>query len=509
LLQSINPKTKDNRSFFLTFTFFYEKINLVFNELNLSQLDQNYEKAIKDFLLTCPPFSNEKSWQQSIRNGLTKGLHFIDNNQFYGSLFTEVVGCNIPKVLMVASEKERHEQFIMQFLNTSVIWGGGSLYDKFLEKALFKPSKHYDNMMKGIGDVGRIQDAKEWHAIGKTAGMFGLIAPWMFTLPCLRNAFTVWQSGATNFAQMSGLQAYDRKDPKHQAEEHKALKKNLSIFAIANVGGLALGLVGAVAARRGMDAAMEGKALSKGLKGFRNAVRGFDANFKDWPLVGSQEPKNSKAYQDDSILFKDGKFSNFAGLPLVVSWILPGYLGYLAFIRDPLEAFEAVLGTAVALFSFEAGPKALRGTIEMAMKNNPNNRLVRGAIKNFGSVENTGQLSKMLISTTLYGMLPTGLSLVTRPFRAKKAGIHKSETESTPSSCNTTQNVENNNRQPDITEDGMPNLFSNFQYTTSPSGQGRYDQSPLLKTFHPRRSGAFPHMTQYQHITQHLKTTSV
>ncbi len=449
-----------------------------------------------------PPFSNEKPWLKSIRSGLAKGLHFIEKNQFYGSMFTEVVGCNIPKVLMVATEKERHEQFIMQFLNTSVIWGGGSLYDKFLEKALFKSSKHYEPMMKGIGDAGRIQDAKEWHAIGKTAGMFGLIAPWMFTLPCLRNAFTVWQSGATNFAQMSGLQAYDRNDPKHQAEEKKALRKNLSVFIASNVGGLALGLMGAIAARRGMDAAMEGKALSGALKGYKSTVRGFDKHFKSLPLIGSKKP-------EDSILFKDGQFSNFAGLPLVVSWILPGYLGYLAFIRDPLEAFEAVLGTAVALFSFEAGPKALRGMIETAMKNNPNHRLVRGAVKNFGSVENTGQLSKMLISTTLYGMLPTGLSLLTRPFRAKKAGIHKHEKGTTPSTSNTNQPEDNSNRQPDITEEGIPNLLPNFQYVGSPNGQGRYDQSPLLKTFHPRRNGAFPPMSQYQQITQHLKTVSV
>ncbi len=444
-----------------------------------------------------PPFSNEAAWLKSIRSRLAKGLNFIENNQFYGSMFTEVVGCNIPKVLMVASEKERHEQFIMQFLNTTVIWGGGSLYDKFLEKALFKSSKHYDHMMKGIGDPGWIEDAKEWHAIGKTAGMFGLIAPWMFTLPCLRNAFTVWQSGATNFAQMSGLQAYDRNDPEHQAQEKEALRKNLSIFAIANVGGLALGLVGAVAARRGMDAAMEGKALSGVLKGYKSAVKGFDKNFKSLPLIGSKK-------EGDSILFKDGQFSNFAGLPLVVSWILPGYLGYLAFIRDPLEAFEAVLGTAVALFSFEAGPKALRGMIETAMKNNPNSRLVQGAVKNFGSVENTGQLSKMLISTTLYGMLPTGLSLITRPFRAKKVGLQTAKVAAkSPSSRNqdAENNPDHNNRQPDITEDGIANLLPDFQYSDQESSSLT---RAVPHSFHPRRNGQFPPVSQYQLLSQHL-----
>jgi hypothetical protein len=453
-----------------------------------------------------PAFLNEEAWLKPIRSRLTKGLHFIEKNQFYGSLFTEVVGCNFPKVLMVATEKERHEQFIMQFLNTSVIWGGGSVYDKILEKTLFKSSKHYESMMKGIGDAGRIQDAKEWHAIGKTAGMFGLIAPWMFTLPCLRNAFTVWQSGATNFAQMSGLQAYDRNDPEHKAEEKKALHKNISIFIGANVGGLALGLVGAAAGRRGMDAAMEGKALSGGLKGFRKLVKGFDANFKDFPLIGSQEPKGSIAYQEDSILFKDGQFSNFAGLPLVLSWILPGYLGYLAFIRDPLEAFEAVLGTAVALFSFEAGPKKLRGMIEMAMKNNPNNRLVRSAVKNFGNVENTGQFSKILISTMLYGMLPTGVSLLTRPLRAKKGGIQERERSSASSPFNTNQEGDNSNRQPDITEDGIPTILPTFQYTSSSKWQTTNNQHLKLENPKPRRHGAFPPMKQYQLISNHMAT---
>ena len=411
--------------------------------------------SIKDFLLTRPPsFLNKKSWQASLRHGLAKGLHFIENNQFYGSMFTEVAGCNIPKVLMVATEKERHEQFIMQFLNTSVIW----VYDRLLEKGLFKSSKHYEAMLQGVGDAVQIKDAKEWHAIGKTAGMFGLIAPWMFTLPCLRNAFTVWQSGATNFAQMSGLQKYDRNDPKHKEDEKKALHKNLSVFVASNIGGIGLGLVGALAARRGMNAAMEGKALSGALNGYRESVRGFNKNFKSLWLIGSKKP-------EDSILFKDGQFSNFAGLPLVVSWILPGYLGYLAFIRDPLEAFEAVLGTAVALFSFEAGPKVLRGMIETAMKNNPNSSLVRNTVKNLGSVENTGQLSKMLISTTLYGMLPTGLSLITRPLRAKKAGIKSSESSTSQPALNTRMDAENTT-QPDITEGNLANVLPGFQYAS-------------------------------------------
>jgi hypothetical protein len=453
-----------------------------------------------------PAFFNEKPWLKSMRHRLAKGLHFIEKNQFYGSLFTEVVGCNFPKVMMVGGEKERREQFIMQFFNTSVIWGFGSLYDKLLENTIFKTSTHYAGMMKGLGDAGRIQDAKEWHAIGKTAGMFGLVMPWMFTLPCLRNAFTVWQSGATNFAQMSGLQSYDRQDPAHKKAEKKALHKNLSIFIGANIGGLALGLVGALAARRGMDAAMEGKALSGALNGFRKVVRGFNEHFKSLPLIGSKKP-------EDSILFKDGQFSNFAGLPLVVSWILPGYLGYLAFIRDPLEAFEAILGTVVALFSFEAGPKALRGMIQKALTNHPNHPVVQAAIKNFGGVENTGQLSKMLISTTLYGMLPTGLSLLTRPLRAKKGGIQAKEGGNSPPSPLPPADAEPNTSQPDITQDGITTFFPTFHYASSPTYSSPYSKpySPNGKQQvlpHKNHRGSLP-VTEYQYVANHLKALSL
>jgi hypothetical protein len=465
-------------------------------------------KAIKDFLLARPPaFFNETPWLKSMRHRLAKGLHFIEKNQFYGSLFTEVVGCNFPKVMMVGGEKERREQFIMQFFNTSVIWGVGSFYDKFLENTIFKSSAHYEKVMKGLDQSEQIKQAKEWHAIGKSAGMFGLIMPWMFTLPCLRNAFTVWQSGATNFAQMSGLQAYDRKDPKHKEQEKKALHKNLSIFIGANVGGLALGLVGALAARRGMDRAMEGKALSGALKGYQSAVSGFNEHFKSLPFIGSKKP-------EDSILFKDGQFSNFAGLPLVLSWILPGYLGYLAFIRDPLEAFEAVLGTAVALFSFEAGPKALRAMIQKALTNHPNHPLVQAAIKNFGGVENTGQLSKMLISTTLYGMLPTGLSLLTRPLRAKKGGIQAKEGGATTSSPPPTYaDAEPNTSQPDITQDGLTTLFPTFHYASSPN-----DSTPYPKLYTPnskqqilpqKNHRGFLPMSKYQCVANHLKALSI
>jgi|GEM_PF-3811182 len=359
---------------------------------------------------------SESSMADAARGGVSKGLHFIQSNPFLCSLFTEVFGCNVPKVLLVGSEKERHEQFIMQFLNTIVIWGGGFVYDKGLEKAVFQSSTFYDAMQKGIGQAEHIKDAKEWHAIGKTAGLFGLVVPWMFTLPFLRNAFTVWSTGATNLAQVSGLQAYDRDDPTHQRQEEKALHKNLSVFATSNLAGVSLGLVGAIAGRKGMDQAMRGEAVSGCLNVFRSVVRSFDKGFKSLPLIGSKDPKAS-------VLFKDGQFSQFDGLPLVASWILPGYGGYLAAIRDPVEAFENIGNTIIALVSFEAGPSWLRNKLQTSMEKNPNNPLVRGAVKNLGSVQNTGQLSKMLLSTVLYGMLPTALNLVTRPLRAQMAGF--------------------------------------------------------------------------------------
>jgi hypothetical protein len=398
-------------------------MNVISNtETKLSQTAQRYTRS-------------------KVQQGVGNGLHFIKHNPFLGSMFTEVVGCNIPKVFLVGSEKERHEQFIMQFLNTSVIWGGGFVYDKVLENALFKPSKHYATMMADTTQAAHIKEAKQWHAMGKTAGMFGLIVPWMFTLPFLRNAFTVWNTGATNFAQMSGMQSYDRNDPQHQREEAKALRKNVGIFTVSNVAGMGIGLAGAVASRHGMDKTMQGEEIKGGLKLFKQGVEGLDKGFRKLPLIGSKDPKAS-------ILFKDGKFTNFDGLPLVASWIIPGYAGYLFSMRDPVEAFENVMNTAIALFSFEAGPTAIRKALEQKMLNNPQNPLVKNAIRNLGSVENTGTLSKMLVSTSLYGMLPTALSLITRPVRAKMVGLKDNDT--------TTGKPALEDRQPDVTRDPLP-----------------------------------------------------
>jgi hypothetical protein len=435
------------------------------------------------------PQKNIAAWRQD----MAKGLHFIQNNPYYGSMFTEVAGCNIPKFLMVAGPKERCEQFIMQFFNTLGIWGFGAVYDKFLEKVIFKSSRHYEAMMKGKGSPAGIQEAKEWHAIGKTLGLFGWVVPWMFTLPFFRNAFTVWQSGATNFAQMSGLQSYDRKDPKHHAEEQKALHKDLGIFIGSNLTGLGIGLVGALAARRGMENAIEGKAVKGGLKALRNAVRGFDKGFKALPFIGSKDP-------DASVLFKDGQFSNFDGLPLVVSWILPGYLGYLASMRDPVEAFENIMATCIALFSFEAGPTALRRFIETSLKNNPNHPLVRKLMQNLGGVKNTGQLSKMLISASLYGMLPTGLSLITRPLRAKWAGMND-QGKANPSPIKDAKvspegpEEKGQDLQPDITQEGLPELLPSFGASpmeSKPLQPTRLYQTITLQPFEQRHRQALP-----------------
>jgi hypothetical protein len=419
-------------------------------------------------MMNMSAFPNSSRWlKQQVPNraqqAVGNGLHFIKHNPFLGSMFTEVVGCNIPKVFMVGSEKERHEQFIMQFLNTTVIWGGGFVYDKVLERGIYAQSSHYKPMMEGKAPTPQaLKDARYWHALGKTSGMFGLIVPWMFTLPFLRNAFTVWNTGATNFAQMSGMQSYNRDDPKHQEAERKALQKNLGVFATMNIAGLGLGLAGALAARRGMDASMKGETVAGALGTFRRLSENFDKSFKGLPLIGSKDPK-------ESALFKDGKFTNFDGLPLVVSWILPGYAGYLFSMRDPVEACENVVNTAIALFSFEAGPSALRKGIERYMNNHPEKQWVRGAQKHLGSIENTGTLSKMLISTSLYGMLPSALALITRPLRARMAGMKDDPRQpKTSAACAAVQpepmmshgtyfpSPRREERQPDVTRDPIP-----------------------------------------------------
>ena len=382
-------------------------------------------------------------------------------------MFTEVVGCNIPKVLMVANERERHEQFIMQFLNTLMVWGVGRGYDHLLEKSIFKSSPLYRDMLEGKGNAHTFTEAKEWHQIGKTSALYGFVAAWIGTLPFLRNAMTIHQTGATNFAQMSGLQSYDRNDPTHKAEEEKAFHKNLNISLASNAFGISVGLLGALASRKAMVQTLEGKTPDKALLKFRDLVRGFDEGFKKLPLIGSKDPKAS-------VLFKDGQFSNFDGLPLVVSWILPGYLGYLVSTRDPVEAAENVLATVIALFSFEAGPSAIRRVIETRMKNNPNHAFARHAVKNLGSVQNTGQLSKMLISTGLYGMLPTGLNLLSRPLRAKLVGMKDKESTGKEASPKKNLPIET---QPDIAED-------NFSFYSSTLNLKKKPQAKSLKAIY-------------------------
>lgn len=346
----------------------------------------------------------------------------IDKNPYYDSLFKEVAGTNLPKMSLAAwfgtkvgNFNELREQSIMQLGNTAYVFMGGMAYDWLLNKGFKALVPNLEHRLKTDSNVADL------HKIGKSLALYGMIAPFMMTIPNLRNWYTIKTTGATNFVEMSFQQKDAQGKPvidKAQQEQADSLaQKNMNQFLKWNAVGLGGGLAGAAASVGGIHAGVKlpewfKKADTeianlidlKPLKQVINAT--LTKPLLKLDIVGKPQP--------NSIFLKDGKFMNFAGAAITLSWIYTGYGGYFLGQRDPVEKTENIVNAAVAVLSFSFLSNVMKQVLNKTLPEQG----IAGIHKN-----NVATLAAMGIGTTVYGLLPMGLSMLTRKNRAQKAGL--------------------------------------------------------------------------------------
>lgn len=337
-------------------------------------------------------------------------------NPFWGNATIEFVGANLMSVACVGSTAERIEQCIMQFGNTAYVFLGGLGFDKVLDTI-------YEKTIPNIEVLKQTDSGKEWYKFGKTIGMMGYIIPFLLVLPKFRDLMTLKTTGAITFDEMTGYTSFDRNDPKHKLAETNTIHQKWHDVRMTMGTGMAAGL--GLFALAGWALANK-KEYPEFLRKIEQADTGLSIPnpFKKGEAIPLRLPGTlvgvTEKDKTRSIFLKDGKFMNFTGGNLMMTWVLPGYTGWLLEPRGILGVFEDVVKASWAVGSFSGLKGGVVNTAINAIEKAP------AVDKQFdqwlGGKDEKHYFIREAIATALYAM-PVLFSFHTRGLRAKLGGF--------------------------------------------------------------------------------------
>lgn len=214
----------------------------------------------------------------------------------------EVVGINVPKIVMTRSDTEQKDVAISEIGNTMAFGVGGLLVDQVLKRSF-----------AGVQKAGASQTAQRWASLGRSLGVYSTVFSLMWAMPFIRNYITAKQTGSVSFADVIKANHHH---PENSHDRQAVLKDALSYYQGQAQAILGLGALGTVASAGFARLAAQKEIWAKPLE---------------------------KLFQHqwmDSLLLKGGKFAGFGGTPALLFWGLPAYGGWIHASRDPYETKE-------------------------------------------------------------------------------------------------------------------------------------------------------------------------
>lgn len=233
----------------------------------------------------------------------------------------EVVGINIPKIVVTRSDTERMDVAVSEIGNTVAFGVGGVAAEQLFKKA-FETAQQASS--KSV--------PYQWAVIGRSLGIYSVIFSLMWAMPFIRNYITAKRTGSVRFTDV--IASGHRHQPGDAHDRKAALQHALDYYRGKALTILGLGLGGAAA--------------SVGLT--RLAASSTREIGKDClkRIFNSWAGKN--------LLLKGGQFSKFGGWPALLFWGVPAYGGWLHASRDPYEKKEQVLKFANFVACFFGPP---------------------------------------------------------------------------------------------------------------------------------------------------------
>lgn len=309
---------------------------------------------------------------------LSRPLTFLRTHNLWNSATKEVLGANIPHVVLVQCMNEAIDQGIIQFGNTLAVFGGGALADKAFDRlSLGRRPK------QALTQLNTTQ--RQWYNLGKSAAIFSLLIGYVQASPFLRNWATAKRTHTTNYVDMVGVNGTTPTHLEDGAAVQQQEQRYLSRF-FKVLGGAA--------------------AISATVWGATQAALKTSPRF----------PK-TLARLTQPFTLPGGRYNQFTDLQTYLFWAIPTYMGLLAGSRDSVERKEVWVRTLGFGLAFLVLPRTLEHWVARAAKG-----------RHFpvvGPGSNLAFVAQLISAIIFYTSIPTISNLVLRKDRAKRAGLLK------------------------------------------------------------------------------------
>jgi hypothetical protein len=258
---------------------------------------------------------------------LISALTWLEQKPVADTAFRDTLGNSLPKLALTRSNTERVDVAISNFGNTLCFGLGGVLIDQVL-KAWFS-NEQKQKIIEGGKKVAVDLTKERWAVASRSLGIYSAMASTMWAMPFIRNYITTKRSGSVSYSDV--IQSGGRKGPA-TPEQKAALAaslndsktKALTILGVGAAGILAPAILGKLAASKGKD---------------------FGAKALNW-IANNKFTK--------PFMLEGGQFTKLAGVPSMLFWGIPAYVGWYHASRDPYEKQEVAIRAANFLVCFFA-----------------------------------------------------------------------------------------------------------------------------------------------------------
>ena len=324
-------------------------------------------------------------------NPLSQGLAFLEKNPVGDTAIRDTLGNTVPKTLVTRTPAERADVAISQVGNTVAFVGGGLSVNFLLKKAFEKFQTESAKKLRPTG--------AQWAVLSRSLGIYSAMASSMWAMPFIRNYITTKRTGMVNYADVikAGGAPKGPQTPEQKAAVDASLKdskkKALTILGAGAAGILLPMGLGRIAAEKGL--------AEKGL----NNLFEYDLKKLKIPLL-KDKVKNT-------LLLAEGKFEKLGGLPSMMFWGIPAYIGWYHASRDPYEKKEVFVRCANFVACFSLPPALAKKAFESKLAKefkaqNLGDKIsftaIQDAVKNGMAPEKVARAKKLLISQNLLGM---------------------------------------------------------------------------------------------------------
>jgi hypothetical protein len=253
-------------------------------------------------------------------------LSALEQSPVMDTAARDTLGNNIPKISMARTSTERMDVAISQIGNTLAFVFGGTAVDQLLKRWFAKAQQ------------GAVESTPyRWAVASRSVAIYSTMVSLMWAIPFIRNYVITKRTGSVSFSDVikSGG-AKGPATPEQTAALDASLKYNKKkALTILGIG--AAGIVGPAAF--GRWAASCGKQAGKEFG--RNVFKVIDGS----PLTRP-------------FMLEGGHFAKLAGVPSMLFWGIPSYIGWYHASRDPYEKQEVAI-RAVNFVACFFGPTPL------------------------------------------------------------------------------------------------------------------------------------------------------